>query len=61
MGDPMTSLRWLAARLGERGLRLSRGQTILTGSALPLCAVTPGSRVAVEAPPLERIYVDIDP
>ena len=61
MGDPMTSLRWLAARLGERGLRLSRGQTILTGSPLPLCAVTPGTLIAVEAPPLERIYVDIDP
>jgi 2-keto-4-pentenoate hydratase len=61
MGNPMTSLRWLAARLGERGLGLSRGQTILTGSPLPLSAVIPGSRIAVEAPPLERIYVDVDP
>ena len=45
---PMESLRWLASRLGAIGMRLSRGQVILTGSPLKLFAVKPGMRVVVE-------------
>ncbi len=61
MGDPIASLRWLAARLGECGLRFSRGQVILTGSPMPLYPVAPGYRVVVEAPPLGRCCVEVDP
>jgi 2-keto-4-pentenoate hydratase len=61
MDGPMASLRWLAARLSEHGVRLKRGQVILTGSPLPLRPVTPGSRVVVEAPPLGTCCVEVGP
>jgi 2-keto-4-pentenoate hydratase len=60
MGDPAATLRWLTARLAEWGLHLLAGQVILTGSALPLFAVEPGSRVVAEAHPLARSSVQID-
>jgi hypothetical protein len=34
---------------------------ILTGSPLPLFPIDAGSRVVVEAPPLESCCVEIDP
>jgi 2-keto-4-pentenoate hydratase len=61
MDGPIAALRWLAARLGERGLRLTRGQVILTGSPMRLHPVAAGSRVVVEAPPLGKSTVEIDP
>jgi len=61
MGGPAASLRWLAARLAEFGLRLERGQTVLTGAPLPLFPVTPGTRIVVEAPPLGRSCADVAP
>jgi 2-keto-4-pentenoate hydratase len=60
MGGPATTLRWLTARLAEWGLQLLQGQVILTGSALPLFPVEPGSRVVAEARPLGRSSVEID-
>ncbi len=60
MGGPAATLRWLGARLAESGLRLRRGQVILTGSALPLFPVKPGSRVVAEARPLGMSCVEID-
>jgi 2-keto-4-pentenoate hydratase len=59
MGGPATTLRWLAARLAGWGLQLLPGQVILTGSALPLFPVGPGSRVVAEARPLGRSCVQI--
>jgi 2-keto-4-pentenoate hydratase len=59
--SPVRSLRWLAGRLADVGLRLHSGQVVLTGSPLPLFPVDPGSRVVVEAPPHEACCVDIDP
>jgi 2-keto-4-pentenoate hydratase len=59
--SPVRSLHWLAGRLADVGLRLHPGQVILTGSPLPLFPVGPGSRVVVEAPPLESCCVEIDP
>jgi 2-keto-4-pentenoate hydratase len=59
MGSPVKSLRWLAARLAEFGLRLERGQTILTGSPMKLYPVTPGSRIVVEAPALGMSRAEI--
>ncbi len=61
MAGPIASLGWLAARLAEHGLHLSRNQVVLTGSPLPLYPVGPGSRVVVEAPPLERVSIEIGP
>ncbi len=60
MGGPATTLRWLSARLAEWGLQVRRGQVILTGSALPLFPVQPGSRVVAEARPLGMSSVAID-
>ncbi|MDG3005958.1 2-keto-4-pentenoate hydratase [Paludisphaera mucosa] len=61
MADPIASLRWLAARLGRHGLRLTRGHVILTGSPLPLYPVGPGDRVVVEVPTLGICRVSVDP
>jgi 2-keto-4-pentenoate hydratase len=41
---PIESLRWLAGRLTQFGLRLCKGQVILTGSPMKLYPVAPGSR-----------------
>ncbi len=59
MGGPATTLRWLSARLAEWGLQILRGQVILTGSALSLFPVQPGSRVVAEARPLGMSSVEI--
>jgi 2-keto-4-pentenoate hydratase len=59
--QPARSLRWLAGRLADVGLRLHPGQLILTGSPLPLYPVCPGNRVVVEAPPLDVCCLQIDP
>jgi 2-keto-4-pentenoate hydratase len=58
---PIESLRWLAGRLAQFGLRLRMGQVILTGSPMKLYPVSPGSRIVVEAPPLGASCVEIDP
>jgi 2-keto-4-pentenoate hydratase len=60
MGDPATTLRWLTARRAGWDLQLRRGQAILTGSALPLFPVEPGSRVVAEARPFGTSSVVID-
>jgi 2-keto-4-pentenoate hydratase len=60
MGGPAAALRWLGGCLAEQGLRLRRGQVILTGSALPLFPVGPGRRVVAEARPLGMIGVAFD-
>jgi 2-keto-4-pentenoate hydratase len=61
MSDLVASVRWLADGLGERGLGLSCGQVILTGSPSPLYRVGPGGQVVVVAPPLGRCCVTVDP
>ncbi len=58
---PIESLRWLAGRLAQLGLRLCKGQVILTGSPMKLYPVASGSRIVVEAPPLGASCVEIDP
>jgi 2-keto-4-pentenoate hydratase len=59
--SPIGSLRWLARRLAEFGLRMCKGQVILAGSGMKLYPVAPGSRIEVEAPPLGTTCVVIDP
>ena len=60
MGSPCATLRWLGTRLAEQGLQLRQGQVILTGSALPLFPMKPGSRVVALAGPLGTSSVVID-
>ncbi len=60
-GLAIRSVRWLANRLAERGLALSRGQVILTGSLLPLYALRPGSTVVAAVAPLGRSSAVIGP
>lgn len=59
MGGASAALQWLSARLADRGLQLLPGQLILTGSALPLFPVGPGSRVVARARPLGASFVEI--
>ncbi|MFI5458054.1 MAG: 2-keto-4-pentenoate hydratase [Isosphaerales bacterium] len=61
MGGPSASLRWLAGRLAEFGLRLLRGQVVLTGSPLRLFPVGPCTRIVVDAWPLGQSVAEIDP
>jgi 2-keto-4-pentenoate hydratase len=58
---PVRSLCWLAGRLPECGLHLSRGQVVLTGSPMKLYPVAAGSRILVDAPPLGTNCADIGP
>jgi 2-keto-4-pentenoate hydratase len=46
-GGPLASLAWLAGRLKDFGKKLLRGHIVLTGSPLPLYAVSPGDRMEV--------------
>ena len=61
MGGPAATLRWLVSRLAEQDEGLLGGQVILTGSALPLFPVGPGSRVVVEARLLGRSSAEVIP
>ena len=59
MGGAAGALRWLNTRLAEWDLQLSPGQLILSGSALPLFPVEPGSRVVAQARPLGTSFAEI--
>jgi len=59
MGGPATALRWLCGRLNELGERLTQGQVVLTGSALPLIPLEPGCRVVAEAGRLGKSHVEV--
>jgi 2-keto-4-pentenoate hydratase len=60
-GSAVQSVRWLADRLAERGLTLTGGQVVLTGSLLPLYALRPGSRVVAAVAPFGRSSAVIVP
>jgi 2-keto-4-pentenoate hydratase len=61
MHGPIDSLRWLSQRLKQCGMRLVRGQVILTGSPLRLFPVPPGSRIVVQARPTGKSCAEIAP
>jgi 2-keto-4-pentenoate hydratase len=61
IASPIGTLRWLAERLSGLGLRLSKGQLILTGSPMKLYPVAPGSKIVVEAPPLGKTFAEVGP
>jgi len=45
LGSPINSVIWLANTLGELGVRLEKGEVILSGSLVPLQAVTAGDNM----------------
>lgn len=45
LGNPVTSVAWLANKLGEFGISFEAGQTILTGSFVRAMPVKPGDTV----------------
>jgi 2-keto-4-pentenoate hydratase len=61
LGSPRAALHWLAGRLSAFGLRLMRGQVILTGSPMPLFPVSPNCRIVVEARPGGTSRAEIGP
>jgi 2-keto-4-pentenoate hydratase len=61
LDSPGAALHWLAGRLNTFGLRLMRGQVILTGSPMPLFPVSPNCRIVVEARPGGTSHAEIGP
>ena len=61
LGGPSAALCWLAGRLDPFGLRLVRGQVILTGSPMRLFPVGPNCRIAVEARPRGTSRAEVGP
>lgn len=47
LGSPLTAVAWLANTLGERGITLKAGEIILSGSLVPLEAVSAGDKMHV--------------
>ncbi|MEM8594780.1 MAG: fumarylacetoacetate hydrolase family protein [Pseudomonadota bacterium] len=47
-GNPLTAVAWLANTLGEFGISLDEGDTILSGSLVPLENVVAGDRFRLE-------------
>jgi len=58
---PQSSLAWLALRLKDFGKKLRQGHIVLTGSPLPLYAVSPGDRVAVACGRLPMVTMLVSP
>lgn len=61
MGGPLAALRWLAGRLKPFGLRLTRGQLILTGSPMRLFPVRPDDRITVAMRPRGTSCAEVVP
>lgn len=55
LGDPRTSLHWLARELPRFGLSLRAGDVVTTGTAAPPPPVTPGDSVVAEFPGLGSV------
>ena len=58
-GGPLASVRALATHLEHFGIRLQRGQLVLTGSPLPLYPVNPGDHVEVRCGRLPGVAAGI--
>lgn len=48
MGDPITSLTWLVNWLSDRGMTLSAGEVVSTGTCTGHCFAAPGDHVEVD-------------
>lgn len=48
MGSPVNAVTWLANTLGTFGIELKAGELILSGSLVPLQAVSPGDAMQME-------------
>ncbi|MDW5594512.1 fumarylacetoacetate hydrolase family protein [Conexibacter stalactiti] len=52
IGAPVDVVRFVADELARHGERLSAGDVVIAGSAIPLTPVAPGQRLRVEVAPL---------
>lgn len=60
LGDPVTVVAWLANVLGEHGVVLEAGQTIMTGALHAAVPLTAGSTFTAEFHSLGSITVHVD-
>ena len=60
LGNPVTSVAWLAQTVGRFGVQLDRGHVILPGSCTAAATVRPGSRVHAEFDELGHVAVAFD-
>jgi 2-oxo-hept-3-ene-1,7-dioate hydratase len=58
LDDPVTGLVWLARRLASQGQRITRGQTILSGSFVRAIEAPPGSRILADFGLFGSVSVD---
>ena len=58
LGDPRTSLCWLADELARFDLELRRGDIVTTGTASPPAPIAPGDTVVAEITGRARLSVD---
>jgi 2-keto-4-pentenoate hydratase len=61
IGSAARSVRWLSAKLAEFGIRLARGQIVLTGSPMRLHRVAPGKNIVVRTASLGQSCARIGP
>jgi 2-keto-4-pentenoate hydratase len=60
LGDPMAALAWLANTLGERGVVIAAGQTVLPGAFVAAATVTAGSIVSADFGALGSVTVTFE-
>jgi 2-keto-4-pentenoate hydratase len=59
LGNPLNSIAWLAAKLGEHGQRLRAGDVIMTGSFVRQFPLMPGDVAIAEFSGIGRVEVSI--
>ncbi|MEP7355755.1 MAG: hydratase, partial [Anaerolineales bacterium] len=57
MGNPLTSLTWMANWLRERGQGLHRGEFVSTGTCTGHFFAAPGDRLDVDFGPIGKVVV----
>lgn len=60
MGDPLSSLTWLANWLRSRGLGLQAGEIVSTGTCTGHCFVAPGDSVRLDSGPLGTVEAEFE-
>ena len=55
LNDPVTSVVWLARRLGQYGQRIEAGQIVLSGSFIRPVECPPGTEIAADFGPFGRV------
>ena len=61
LGDPRVALTWLVNELASRGIGLTAGQFVSTGTCMVPLAVTPGDRVSADYGRFGKIDLQLAP